>query len=215
MSLMELLKSVGGVIDDDHIVYTSGRHGRVYVNWVAVLRNSKAAWEAAQALADLVFDIEFDTVAGPTHTGDTVASDLGIALLLKGRVISRNYVQETEEEGKRIFPRGQSEDVRDKAVLVVDDILTTGGTIRETIDSVRSHGGTPVAVAVGCNRSSFRDEFEGLPLFQLYEADLEQWEPEECPLCRNGYQINTDVGHGAAFIQEFGEDSQNWPANRK
>ncbi|HEX7456059.1 MAG TPA: phosphoribosyltransferase family protein, partial [Candidatus Nanoarchaeia archaeon] len=176
---------------------------------------SETGWQIACEMAELVFCVEFDTIAGPTHVGDKIAYDLGLALLLnKGRNVGRFYAQESAEEGTRSFPR-QTGSVAGMRVLVVDDVLTTGGTIDETIEAVRKDGGTPVAVAVVCNRSEFRGEFKGFPLLELMYVPFEAWKPEQCQACVERVPVYTEVGHGKDFLKEYGEDPAGWPANRK
>ncbi|OGY26857.1 MAG: hypothetical protein A2Z11_01610, partial [Candidatus Woykebacteria bacterium RBG_16_43_9] len=149
---MQLLGQVGGVIDGSHVVYTSRKHGRGYINWVRVLNDNRAALATAIAMRDLVDGLEFDTVVGPTHTGDKVASNLSLVAAIVGREMWAVYAQEAEGEATilfqgeerqvkaRSFPRGQTDFVAGCRVLVVDDVLTTGGTILETIVAVEQIG---------------------------------------------------------------------------
>jgi orotate phosphoribosyltransferase len=71
---------------------------------------------------------------------------------------------------------------------VVDDILTTGGSIRETLEAVRAAGGEPVGVAVMVDRSGGRVDF-GVPLYSATEVEMQTWEPAECPLCPAGVPL--------------------------
>ena len=73
-------------------------------------------------------------------------------------------------------------------MLVVDDVLTSGGSVRETLEAVRLAGGEPVAVAVLVDRSGGRSDF-GLPFFAAMVLDLDTHAPEVCPLCRDGVPL--------------------------
>jgi len=73
-------------------------------------------------------------------------------------------------------------------VLVVDDVLTTGGSIRQVIEAVRAAGGTPIGVAVLVDRTGGQVEF-GLPFFACVEIVVPSYEPSECPLCREGVPL--------------------------
>jgi orotate phosphoribosyltransferase len=222
MELMRLLEEVGAVIGDSHIVLKSRRHARTYVNWVMVLMNPRAAWEAAKAMAAYIHartvgdgeGVSFDVLAAPTNTGDKVSFSLGLALWqLFGIEVLTVFAKEADGEGRE-FHRGQDVAVKGKRVLVVDDVLTTGGTIRETLEAVRKAGGTPVGVLVACNRSSIHDEFDCLPLYALLDMPMEDWDKGECPVCKEGREFNTTVGHWQEFIDEYGPDSKGWPANQ-
>lgn len=225
--LLRLLEEVGGVIDGSHIVYTSGKHGCAYVNWVAVLNDPKAARATMRALAEKLVDLDFDVVVGPTHTGDKLATALADALLDLGREVVPVYNQEItvkrsvtidgeQREVKvvldgRDFPRGQTGKVQGQRTLVIDDVLTTGGTIEEVIAAVHKAGGVPVGVAVGCNRSDLSGEFDGLPLVELLNVPMDAWDPEECQACAEQVPMNTDVGHGSGWLVQY-PDPKTWPA---
>ena len=228
--LRSLLEEVGAVITGDHFVFTSGKHGNAFVNWVAVLNNTKAARATARALANRLVDLEFEVIAGPTHTGDKLASSVADALLELGKEVVPVYCQEviekhtvtidgTEREVKivqegRSFPRGQAAKVNGRRVLVTDDVLTTGGTISGTLAAVRTAGGISVGVAVACNRSSLSRQFGGLPLFELLNVPMDQWEFEDCQACVAGVPMNTEVGHGEGWLKAH-PDPEEWPARVK
>ena len=71
-------------------------------------------------------------------------------------------------------------------VLIVEDIVTTGGSIKEVIDVVKANGGIPVAVSMLVDRSGGRAEFGDVPCTALLHMNVETYKPEECPLCKKG-----------------------------
>ena len=87
-------------------------------------------------------------------------------------------------------------------ILVVDDILTTGGSVRKVVETTRSFGGNVVAVGVLCNRGGIKPEdVGGVPrLFALVNVKLDAWDEMDCPLCASGVPVNTDVGKGREFL---------------
>jgi len=208
------LEEVGAVITDSHFVYTSGKHGRAYVNWAEVLTHPFVSWLTTNKMEDLVWGLNFETIIGPTHTGDKIA--YGLALNFRtGSLPEIHYVYAQESDGGRVFPRGQDAYVRGKKILIVDDILTTGSTIDEVLEAIGSLSGVPVGIVVGCNRSSFDDSYKGIPLLSLVKVDLEQWEESECPICKEGILPREEIGHGKNFMELYGRDPTSWPANRK
>lgn len=228
--LTRLLEEVGAVITNSHFVFTSGKHGTGFVNWVAVLMSAKAARATSRALARQLVDLDFEVIAGPTHTGDKLAPSLADALLDLGREVVPVYCQEITEECTatidgvvrevqivlegRNLPRGQAAKVNGRNVLVTDDVLTTGGTIHKTLAAVREAGGIPVGVAVACNRSDLIGEFDGLSLIELLTVPMDQWVEDECQACVGGVPMNTEVGHGKDW-SEVHPDPEEWPARVK
>ena len=96
----------------------------------------------------------------------------------------RGVIAEREPAGGRSIGRHFRVAPGERA-LVVDDVLTTGGSIRETLEAVRKAGGEPVGVAVMVDRSNGQADF-GVPLYSATEVEMQSWEPAECPLCRAG-----------------------------
>jgi orotate phosphoribosyltransferase len=83
----------------------------------------------------------------------------------------------------------------------VEDIITTGNSIKAVSDAVRDAGGIVAGVAAICNRGGVRAEEVGVPiLFSMTELPLAAWLESECPLCRQGVPINIEVGKGREFV---------------
>lgn len=101
-----------------------------------------------------------------------------------------------------VIKRGYDKLVAGKRVLVVEDILTTGGSARETVHAARRAGGKVLAVAAMVNRGGVTHEALGgvKVLRVLLNVAMKAYPPQECPLCASGVPINTDVGHGRQFL---------------
>lgn len=104
--------------------------------------------------------------------------------------------------GGFVIKRGYDKLVADKRVLVVEDILTTGGSVKKVIEAVRAIGGEVVGLAALCNRGKVTAEMVANPprLFALASPELRSWREEECELCAQGIPINTNVGRGKEFL---------------
>lgn len=122
------------------------------------------------------------TVAGPTTGGIILAYEVGRQLGLRG------IFAEREPEGGRSFQRDFHLDAGER-VLVVDDVLTSGASVRETLAAVQAAGGQPVGVAVLVDRSGGAVRFGDLPFFAATEFALVTYEAGDCPLCRDGIAL--------------------------
>ncbi len=121
-------------------------------------------------------------VAGPTTGGVILSYEVARQLGLRG------VIAETTPDGRgRSLQRGFRLAPGERA-LVVDDVLTTGGSVRETIEAVRAAGGEPVGVAVLVDRSGGGVDF-GLPFFAATEVEMTSVEPADCPLCAEGVPL--------------------------
>ena len=117
-------------------------------------------------------------VVGPTTGGVVIAYEVARQLGLRG------VIAERDPAGGRSIGRHFRVEPGERA-LVVDDVLTTGGSISETLEAVRGAGGEPVGVAVMVDRSGGQADF-GVPLYSATEVEMQTWEPAECPLCQAG-----------------------------
>jgi orotate phosphoribosyltransferase len=202
-SVFELLERVGALITESHVVYTSGRHGSAYVNKDALyLHPRETALVCAELVRPFAADM-VDVVVGPT-IGGVILAQWGAWHLNQRRASGETLAAYAEEEGEdkqRVFRRGYDEQVRGKRVVIVEDILNTGGSARKVVDAVRHLDATIIGMSVLCNRGGVTGEdLGGVDLYALTEISLESWDASECPLCRSGVPLNTTIGKGRMLL---------------
>jgi len=212
--ILGIFKETKAVITNSHLVYKSGKHGSAYVNKDAVypypLKISKICSEIVEILDDRA---DVDIIAAPTIGGVILGHNTAYQLNMRKIDFFRpNQIKEIlsvyaeEENGERVFKRGYDKLIQDKNVVIVDDVVTTGGTVKKMISAVQKLGGKVIAVIVLCNRGGLTEKDLGVPFFALTNISLEAWPEEECPLCKEGAPINTEVGKGREYlIRKVGE----------
>lgn len=202
--VLETLSRVGALVTGDHIIYTSGRHGSSYVNKDALYPHTTATSAVCAQIAQHFALSGIETVAGPTVGGVIMAQWTAhhLGVLLNQEIMAVYAEEEQTDAGKRrIFRRGYDAFVSGRLVLVVEDILTTGGSARTVVDAVERAGGIVVGVAALCNRGGITAEVLGAPdLYSLAKVPLESWAAADCPLCAAGVPVNTRLGKGATFV---------------
>jgi orotate phosphoribosyltransferase len=173
-NIEEMFVQAGAVLKG-HFLLTSGRHSPVYWEKFRILQNPEFVTPLCSMIADHFRKQHIDLVAGPTTGGIILAFE--VARQLGTRAI----YAERAESGGRTFRRGQTIS-QGEHVLVVDDVLTGGGSIKDVITAVTSLRGNVVGVGVLVERSEKGVDF-GVPLFSCLRTVAETYSPEECPLC--------------------------------
>jgi orotate phosphoribosyltransferase len=200
MNILETLNQVGALITDTHVVYTSGRHGNSYVNKDALYPHTAATSAVCGVIAEQFAEEGIEVVAGPTVGGVIMAQWVAHHLSQRsGREVLAIYAEEEISAGekRRLFRRGYDELLVGKRILIVEDILTTGGSARQVVEAVARQGGETVGVAALCNRGGVTaEQLQAPTLFCLTSIPLESFDPATCPLCAAGIPINTRVGKG-------------------
>ena len=199
---MDILKKVGAIITDDHFVYTSGKHGSVYINKDALYPHTEETSQVGMLFAKKAKDLDIDVVVGPAVGGIILSTWTAYHLSsLKNREILGVYT-EKDEESNQIFKRGYDKLVKDKNILVIEDLTTTGGSVAKVVKTVKAAGGRVVAVCVMVNRNPklVTSDLVGAPLLTLGVLPADAWDEEKCPLCKEGKPINTTVGHGKKYL---------------
>jgi orotate phosphoribosyltransferase len=182
VNLERILLDVGA-LKEGHFVLASGRHSARYVEKFDLLRQPRATEDVCRGIADLAREWKVDVVAGPTTGGVILAFEVGRQL-----GCAAAYAERVEGGASlREFRRGTTF-APGSRVLVVDDILTTGGSVRETLSALRGHDVEIVGVAILVDRSGGRVDL-GVPLHALLRMEIETWAPEECPLCARGLPL--------------------------
>ncbi len=206
-TIMQTLNDVGAIITDSHIVYTSGRHGTSYVNKDVLYLHTKITSDLCKAMSERYDANQIDLVAGPTIGGVVLSQWVTHHLnakRTKGEILALYAEEEGEGEAKRrIFKRGYDLCIPGKTVVVVEDLLTTGGSARQVVEAVRTLGGNVVGLSVLCNRGNVKAANVGdVEIHALTKVDMDSWPEKECPLCRDRIPVNTSVGKGKAFLEK-------------
>lgn len=167
-----------GALLQGHFLLTSGKHSDRYLQCAQVLQYPEYTRMICASLVEqLGEEPEIDVVVGPAMGGVIVAYEIG-------RQLGRRALFTEREAGKMRLRRNFRIEPGEK-VLVVEDVITTGGSVQEVIEVVREAGGEVAGVAVLVDRSNGKADF-GVPLYKALTVAAVAWEPESCPLCQTG-----------------------------
>jgi orotate phosphoribosyltransferase len=195
--VLKRLEKVGALITNSHLVYTSGRHGSAYVNKDAVYPHTALTSELCREFATRFRDERVEVCLAPAIGGVILSQWTAHHLSsITGREVLGVYAEKTPDGGF-VIKRGYDKLTKGKRVLVLEDILTTGISVKRTVETVRAIGGDVIGVAALCNRGGVSAADLGAPRLEaLVKIELESWEAAECPLCRKGVPVNTELGKG-------------------
>ncbi len=208
-TIIDILKSVGAIITDDHFVYTSGKHGSVYINKDFLYPHVQTVSEVGKMFAEKFKNKNIDVVAAPAVGGTVLSTWTAYHLSrMKKKKVMSVYTEKDKgttagaAESEQIFRRGYDKFVKGKKVLVLEDLTTTGLSVRKTVDAVKKAGGKVVAVCVMVNRDAkITSKTVGAPFYSLGIFPAEAYEEKNCPLCKKNIPINISVGHGKQYLE--------------
>jgi len=175
----DIFKQTGALLEG-HFLLTSGLHSAKYWEKFRILQYPQYTQSLCALIADHFKNDSIQVVAGPTTGGTIIAFETAKQLGVRSIF--------AEKEGtSRIFRRGFTISPGER-VLVVDDILTTGGSIAEVIKAVNSLGGKVVGIGVLVDRSTETIDL-GAPIFSCLRSIIQTYNPSECPLCAKGIPL--------------------------
>lgn len=173
-----------GALKEGHFLLASGRHSDRYLEKFDLLRKPGVTSQVLEPLAERLSTWEIEVIVGPTTGGILLAFELARQLDLPAAYAERKGEGMSGREIKRgtVFPD------RSK-VFVIDDILTTGGSIAETLTALREHPVEVVGIAVLADRSGGTVRFGEIPMLPLLTLDVQSWPADACPLCEAGVPL--------------------------
>lgn len=199
--VLEILGKVNAVFTNSHIVYTSGKHGTAYVNKDGLYPHTKETSQLCRAMAEHFAKDGVEVVIAPVIGGVILSQWVAHHLSeITGREVLGAYA---EKDGDGfVIKRGYDKLLEGKKVLVVEDVLTTGGSARKVVEAVRAMGGNVVGLGVLCNRGGIAPQDVANPpkLFALVNVKFDAWDEAECPMCAKHVPINKDVGKGREYL---------------
>ena len=177
--ILEHFRATGALLEG-HFLLSSGLHSPQYLQCALALRHPRDAMRFGAAIAEKFAEQQFDAVVSPAIggliIGFAVAQSLDVPFFWTER-----------ENGRMIVRRGFSVAENEK-LLVVEDVITTGGSTRECIAAVENLGAQIVAAASIIDRSGGAADV-GVPRVALATLDVPVFEPENCPLCAHGDKV--------------------------
>lgn len=203
--ILQILKGAGAVITDDHFVYTSGKHGSVYVNKDALYPHTEMASAVGRLFAEKYKDAGVEVVVGPMLGGVILSQWTAHHLSrLCGREVLSVYTEKDDQKSQIFSRRRYDRHVTGKKTLIVEDITNTGGSAKKVVEAVQNAGGDIVALCVMINRNprDINSKTMGAPFDALGVIEAEAYEANECPLCKKEVPINTEIGHGKEFLAQ-------------
>jgi len=179
IEVMKIFKEAGAVLEG-HFLLTSGLHSPVYWEKFQVLQYPRHTERLCHLIIHHFQKQRIQVVAGPTTGGIILAFEVARQLGVRGIF--------AEKEGKeRVFRRGFNIAPGER-VLIVDDIMTTGSSVREIIDAVNKRKGIVIGIGVLVDRAQEPVDF-GVPFFSCLKAPTVTYPPEQCPLCAAGIPL--------------------------
>ena len=172
--VIEHLKQSEALLEG-HFLLSSGRHSNRYCQCAKLLQYPDRAAKVLAVVVEKLKETPVDIVVGPAMGGIIVAYELGRQLGVPAIFTER-------EDGKMVLRRG-FEIQPGQRVLITEDVVTTGKSSLETIEALKQYGAEVVGIACIANRSTGSI---GYPIFDAIKLDIESWEPENCPLCKEG-----------------------------
>lgn len=166
-----------GALLQGHFILTSGRHSDRYMQCAQVLQYPQYTEVLARELADRFREEKVDLVMGPAMGGIIVAYEVARQLGVRGIFCERENGQMTLRRGFTIEPGSR--------VLIVEDVVTTGGSVREAMTVVQELGGQVAGVALLVDRSGGEVDF-GVKTEAALTMEITSYDAADCPLCRQG-----------------------------
>ncbi|NMB83806.1 phosphoribosyltransferase [Candidatus Roizmanbacteria bacterium] len=209
-NIIDVLKKVGAILINDHFVYTSGKHGDLYINKDFLYPHAKETSYVGMMFAEKFKGKKIEVVVAPAVGGAILCTWTAHHLSrLDGKEVLSVYTEKDKgttasaAESEQIFRRGYDKYVKGKKVLVIEDLTTTGISVKKTVEATKKAGGIIVAVCVMVNRNpqNVNSKLFGAPFYALGEFPAKAYEENVCPLCKRGIPINTIVGHGKKYLE--------------
>ena len=177
--VLKIFEKTGGVLHG-HFRLTSGRHSDTYMQCAKLFIDTDASAELCSALAEKLEGIEADIVISPAVGGILMGYEMARQLHLPNIFAERENGDMTLRRGFCIEPGTK--------VIVCEDVVTTGGSVKEVIALMKELGAEVVAVASIVDRSNGKVDF-GTKFVNLISMDVVSYEPDECPICKQGLPL--------------------------
>ncbi len=198
IDIIGILERVGAINGNGHFIGTSGLHLPTYINKDLLISNPKYSSEVGRLFADKFKNKKIDLVVAPAVAGIALSQWTAYYLSKGTKQEVLALFTEKDSDNNQIFRRGFDSLVKNKRVLIVEDITTIGSSVKRVISCTKKAGGRIVAVSVMVNKDPKRVNSKnlGVPFFPLTTLVIPSYKPQNCPMCRENIPIDNRLGHG-------------------
>jgi orotate phosphoribosyltransferase len=180
MEIQDILKETGAYLQG-HFELTSGRHSEFYVEKIKIINNPYYVSKICEQIANICKDYECDIVVGPAFGGIVLAYEVA-------KNLGKKFVFSQRKDEQMVIRSGFEVEPKSKAIII-EDIVTTGGSVKEVIKVLESLDVEIKAIACIVDRSGGKAEFGKYDFLSLMKMNIETFEPVDCPLCKKGIPI--------------------------
>lgn len=172
--VLEIMKETGAFLEG-HFLLSSGRHSNKYCQCAKLLQYPDKAAEVLSVVVEKLKELEIDLVVGPAMGGIVAAYEVG-------RQLNKPAIFTEREEGVMTLRRG-FEIEKGQKIIIMEDVVTTGKSTKETKKVLEEYGGKVLGVACVVNRTK---EDIGMPIYSCIDLDIPNYDKSECPICESG-----------------------------
>jgi len=177
--ILQIFQDAGALLKG-HFLLSSGSHSSQYLQCARVLEDPEKSRKLSEGLAENFRKDKINAVIGPAMGGIVLAYELA-------RALGAHALFAEREAGKMTLKRGFTLSSQDN-VLVAEDVVTTGGSVKEVIELVKAQGARVVSVCALVDRSQGAIDF-GVKCVSLLKLEIKNYAPEDCPLCKQGLKL--------------------------
>ncbi|MCL2063676.1 MAG: orotate phosphoribosyltransferase [Candidatus Cloacimonetes bacterium] len=163
-----------------HFLLTSGRHSEFYVEKIKIINDPKYVEKLCDLLAEKLSNYDCDVIVGPAYGGIVLAYEVA-------KKLNKKFVFTQRKDEKMSIRSGFDIKKGDKAIII-EDIITTGGSVKEVIETLLNNQIEVKAIGAIVDRSGGKVDF-GYDLVALLTMNIESWEAKDCPLCKNNVSL--------------------------
>lgn len=196
-----ILRECRAILENDHFVSINGEHSAGWIDKDAINPHVHHVSALCEILMQVTRHLEPEVICGPAEGGLIVSLWSGYHAKRPAVFVEHAAAEGEELRGRFIFRRGYDQWVKNRRVLIVDDVVNTGHSIRQTVTAVQNAGGNVVGIAAYIDRGNITaTDLGGFPYHYLLQWNIPSWPESETPADVLARPVNTRYAHGADYL---------------
>jgi orotate phosphoribosyltransferase len=196
-----ILRGANAILENDHFVSVNGWHSAGWIDKDAINPDPRQISALCAMLAKAIAPLGAEILCGPAEGGLIVSLWTAYHAGLPSVFVEHETAHGSELRGRFIFRRGYDRRVKGKRVVVVDDVVNTGHSLRQTIKAVQEAGGIVAGIGAYIDRGNITaEDLGGFPYVYLLQWKIPSWPEEKTPPEILARPVNTRLAHGAEYL---------------